>query len=444
MEPVARPWERSWAIAPTVRKAGCAMVHQDGDKAGEVTVDGGQGRLLTTLERLLAIRSTDVKGALDEASQIIAEAMGVDKVDTFVYDPSAKTLVALGTSATTMGRRQHEIGLDRLPVANGGRVVEVFLAGVPFYTGRSDEDPDELRGIKEGLGVRSTVAAPIEIGGERRGVFSLVSAQPDAFTEQDLRFCIAAARWVSLILQRAELAEQIVQETAAQARQMAAEELIEVLAHDLKTPLTPMRAYLDLLRRSATREERTRDAGYIAQVAASLDRLQRIVEDLLDASRLERGIFALSPRPVDVVDLVRSTAAVLSGPDATIDVRAPDDLLVHADPDRLRQVLENLLGNALAHGPAGVPVVVQVGREEHMEGAWAVMSVHDAGPGIASELLPTLFDRFARGTRSTGLGLGLFLARGIAEAHGGTLTVESTPGQGTTFRLALPGVVVES
>lgn len=417
---------------------------QDNDKVEDVAAAGGQARLLALLERLLAIVLTDVKGALDQASQIVAEALSVDKIDTFVYDPSAETLVALGTSATPMGRRQHEIGLDRLPVANGGRYVEVFQTGVSFCSGRSGDDPHELRGIKEGLGVCSTVAAPIEIGGERRGVFSIVSAQPDAFSEEDLRFGEAAARWVGLILQRAELAELAVQETAAQARRVTAEELIQILAHDLKTPLTPMRGYLGLLCRAATREGRTRDTGYIAQIAEGMDRLQRMIEDLLDTSRLEQGIFALSPQPVDVADLTRGTAAMLSGSDATIDVRAPDALVVPVDPNRLRQALENLLGNALAHGSDGAPVIVQVDREERADGTWAVVSVRDTGPGIAPELLPTLFERFARGARSTGLGLGLYLARGIAEAHGGTLTVASTPGQGTTFRLALPHADRES
>jgi signal transduction histidine kinase len=411
---------------------------QDNARNWEVAVGAGQARLLMTLERLLAIRATDVKGALDEASEIVAQAMGVDKVDAFIYDPSAETLVALGTSATPMGRRQHAIGLDRLPVANGGRLVEVFRSGVPFRTGRSDEDPEELRGVKEGLGVRSTLAAPIEIDGERRGLFSIVSAQPDAFGEEDLRFCEATARWVALILHRAELAEQVVRETAAQVRRVAAEELIEVLAHDLKTPLTPMRGYVDLLRSFAEREGRARDVGYATQVSAGLERLQRMIDDLMDVNRLELSLFALLLQPVDLAELVRRTADVLEAPNAPIVVRAPDDLVVSADADRLRQALENLIGNALAHGPGGAPVAVQVDREERTGGPWAVVRVRDAGPGIAPELLPTLFERFARGAGSTGLGLGLYLARGIAEAHGGTLTVESTPGQGTTFHLALP------
>lgn len=97
-----------------------------------------------------------------------------------------------------------------------------------------------------------------------------------------------------------------------------------------------------------------------------------------------------------------------------------------------------MIGNALQHTPEGAPVAVQIEQETREDGDWAVLSVRDEGPGIAPNLLPTLFDRFARGAGSQGLGLGLYLARGIAKAHGGALTVESRLGAGTTFRLSIP------
>ena len=109
-----------------------------------------------------------------------------------------------------------------------------------------------------------------------------------------------------------------------------------------------------------------------------------------------------------------------------------------ADADRLRQALENLLSNALRYSPEGMPVIVEVHTERQEESTWAAITVHDAGPGISPELLPRLFTRFASGGSNKGLGLGLYLAHGIALAHGGTLTVDSRPGKGASFRLALP------
>ncbi len=103
--------------------------------------NGDERRLLDTLEHLLDIRATDLKGALDEASDLVAEAVGADKADAFLLDPASTTLVAMGTSDTPMGRQQHRLGLNRVPVANSGRAVEVFQTGDSYRTGHADEDP---------------------------------------------------------------------------------------------------------------------------------------------------------------------------------------------------------------------------------------------------------------------------------------------------------------
>jgi two-component system, OmpR family, sensor kinase len=100
--------------------------------------------------------------------------------------------------------------------------------------------------------------------------------------------------------------------------------------------------------------------------------------------------------------------------------------------------VENLLSNAIQHSPEDVPVALTLRRETHERREWAVIHVHDRGPGIPPEALPTVFNRFEKGHNSGGLGLGLYLARGIAEAHGGTLLVESEPSQGSSFYLSLP------
>jgi two-component system, OmpR family, sensor kinase len=163
-----------------------------------------------------------------------------------------------------------------------------------------------------------------------------------------------------------------------------------------------------------------------------------MIADLLDTSRLEQGIFPLTPMLTDLAALARETAATLETADDEIVVRTPDELPMEVDPQRVRQVLENLLTNARTHSPDGVAVILERATEARDDEHWAVITVRDAGPGIASDVLPRLFTRFAAGRGTTGLGLGLYLARGIVEAHGGTLTAESPPGEGATFRVALP------
>src|SRR5438105_3362464 len=103
-----------------------------------------QDRLLTILEGLLELPATEVKATLDQATSLIAEVLAADKVDAFFHDPASDTLVALGTSDTPMGRQQRAIGMDRLPLANGGRTVEVFLMGTSYLSGHVDRDPEEL------------------------------------------------------------------------------------------------------------------------------------------------------------------------------------------------------------------------------------------------------------------------------------------------------------
>src|ERR1700682_2050606 len=116
-----------------------------------------QNRLLTTLERLLELPATEGNTTLNQAAQLVAEVLAADKVDVFFHESANETLVALGTSDTPLGRRQHAIGMDRLPLANGGCTVEVFLSGNSYLTGHADQDPNELVGIRVGLGVKSEI-----------------------------------------------------------------------------------------------------------------------------------------------------------------------------------------------------------------------------------------------------------------------------------------------
>jgi two-component system OmpR family sensor kinase len=182
-------------------------------------------RLLTLLQRLLTIQSPEMRPALNEASSLIAETFGADKVDIFLYQPDADSLVALGTSETPMGERQHALGLNRLPVSNGGRAGWVFKTGEPYVTNRADRDPEELPGVVHGLGIRSTLTYPLTIKGERRGVLQLDSAAPDFFRPTDVEALAPVAGWISLILHRAELLEARVERAEAHGRQQAGDEI---------------------------------------------------------------------------------------------------------------------------------------------------------------------------------------------------------------------------
>jgi signal transduction histidine kinase len=337
-----------------------------------------------------------------------------------------------------MGRRQVALGLNRMALSNGGRAAEVFHRGEPYRSSHVDEDPEELPGVKHALGVRSALMVALDVDGVRRGVLQVDSAEPSRFTEEDLAFLGAVAQWVGLMLHRAELVERTAQDAAEQARQSTATELITILAHDLRAPLTPVDGYLAMIQQTAEREGQDQYLQYATRARRGVKRLERMLSDLLDTTRLEQGLFELTLEPVDLAVLVQETADLLRSPTALIEVRAPGYLVAEVDANRLRQALENLLSNALRHSPDGMAVIIELTTEQGTGGTVAVITVQDAGPGIAPDLLPRLFTRFASEGNTKGLGLGLYLARGIAVAHGGTLTVDSTPGKGASFRLELP------
>jgi len=262
----------------------------------------------------------------------VATTLGADKVDVFLYEARIDTLVALGTSNTPMGRKQEALGLDRLPLSNRGKTVEVFQTGQPYHSGHVAQDPGELPGVKEGLGVRSVLVVPLEVEGTRRGALQVDAAQPEQFTAADLAFLQAVAQWVGLLLHQAELAERVAQEAAEQARQRTATDLITMLAHDLRAPLSPLLGYLSMLERRAAREGQDRYVEYARRGQRSVQRLERMLDDLLDSTRLEQGLFALRLEPVDLAALVRETAALLQTPTAPIEVRGPVELVAVAMP----------------------------------------------------------------------------------------------------------------
>src|SRR5689334_1031490 len=164
----------------------------------------GQDRLLTTLERLLEVQPSTLTAAMDQVATLVAEALDAEKVDAFVHDAATATLDAVGTSVTPLGSKQKATGLDHLPLANGGRTVQVFLTGRPHFDAQVQDDDEELSGIRRELGVRSQIAVPLEVGEVRRGVLCAVSTQADYFADRDVLFLRAVSRWVATMLQRIE------------------------------------------------------------------------------------------------------------------------------------------------------------------------------------------------------------------------------------------------
>jgi signal transduction histidine kinase len=397
-------------------------------------------RRVRALEALLQITSGDLAGALTHASDEVSAAFGADKVDAFVLDSRRNSLVALGTSNQPLSVLERQVGLDVLPIANGGRAVQVFQDGT-FASGEVDRDPEELIGIRQTLKVKSQIGVPLEIGGTRRGVLLITSLRPDFFNSGDVRFAESVARWVGVLAHRAELTETIGKNAVEQGRRLAAEELITILAHDLRNYLNPMSIRLSIVCSRAERERREADVRDLTQAQASLRRLSDLITDILDVTKLERGVFSMRPETVNLPVLVRDVASAMSTAEQPIVAKAAEELTVAGDPARLKQCLENLLGNAIKHSPKRAAVEVIVRSELVDTKPMARVEIVDSGPGVAPDLLPHLFDRFVAGGTQKGLGLGLYIAKQIAVLHEGELTLESELGKGTKVTLMLPAAV---
>jgi signal transduction histidine kinase len=400
-------------------------------------------RLLDVLEQLLQLTGADLKAALSRVSDVIARSSAADKVDAFLYDASRDSLAAAGSSTQPLSQLQRELGLDVLQLSNGGRAVNVYRTGETYLSAHVDQDEEELPGIRDALKVRSALGVPLEVGGQRRGMIMLASQRPEFFTEVDARFMETVARWVGVVTHRAELAEQIGRNAIEQGRRAGAEELVTVLAHDLRNYLAPLNMRLHVLRIRAERERRDEDLGDIELLGRSINRLGELVNDILDVSRIDRGVFQIRPQRIELSGLVRDIVGAFESAQHAIQVTVQqgDAIYVAGDAARLRQCLENLIANAIQKSPASAPINVFVRREERPgHEREALVEVIDEGPGIPPEQLPYLFDRFHTGSSGEGLGLGLYLAKRIAGVHGGDLTAESPPGKGARFTLAIPAL----
>ncbi|MDC3958950.1 PAS domain S-box protein [Polyangium jinanense] len=213
------------------------------------------------------------------------------------------------------------------------------------------------------------------------------------------------------------------------------QEWTSVVAHDLRQPVTTITTLASMLARSSADPTARRRAERIVE---SAERLGRMIGDLLDLSRIEAHRLELVRAPTDIPELLAHVIEA-SGDRERVTLSICGDLpVVSVDAQRLEQVAENLLSNALKYGTPGTPIEVVAERR----GAEIMVAVRNQGPGIVAEDMRTLFERFKRGRAQggsiKGLGLGLYIVRGLVEAHGGRVHAESVPGESTTFTFSLP------
>ncbi len=295
--------------------------------------------------------------------------------------------------------------------------------------------PERLAALRE-LDPRSLVCVPLISAGRVIGAVTLVASESGRrYDTDDLAMAEELARRAALAVENARLFKEALAATRAR------DDMLGVVAHDLRNPLNTIIMASDLMM------EIPPDAGIstghrsVAMIRRAADRMNRLIQDLLDVKRIESGRLAVDPRPqpvatvvCDAIEMLRPLAVSSA---LTLGVEIPNDLpQAQIDSPRIHQVLSNLVGNAIKFTPAGGSITV---RAAPLAGEVRI-SVVDTGPGIAAEQLPHLFGQYwqANNRDHRGIGLGLAIAKGIVDAHKGRIWVESTLGEGSRFHFTLP------
>jgi signal transduction histidine kinase len=327
------------------------------------------------------------------------------------------------------------------PVAES--IFEAIASGRTVYR-RDMEDlrhPEEAELLR--LGLRSRLTAPLLVGSTAVGLISFVREDPDAFSTEEVELASLIGRLAATAVQniRAYDAEH---HTVEELRRLSAlrADFVSLVSHELRSPMAAVIGAAQTLQQRWRELSPEQRESFLALIADETSRLADLIADVLDTSRIEAGTFTYRFDDVDVGELAEEAVASASVGQDEVPIRA----IVHrplpavrGDRVRLRQVLANLIDNAVKWSKGGEHVDVEVSA---MNGR-VIIGVSDRGPGIPREEHGVIFEKFGRakgGAGRSGTGLGLFIARSIAEAHGGTVEVRSVLGQGATFTLTLPGL----
>jgi signal transduction histidine kinase len=367
-----------------------------------------------------------------------------------LYDPTEEALSVQATHGYDLAK------LDQVRIASGeARCGKAFQMGQPelysspetIVAATANMSPANIQIVRAAtVGLKrpqSAVCIPLLSGETKVGVLMLENLHDaNSFTPSDLPFLQTVADLVALSVEGARLRENFQSAQALSEANRLKAELISTLAHEMRTPLTSIKGYSTALLMEEVTFDPETQREFLQFIDEECDVLQTLIHDLLESSIIDAGLLRLEPQPVQLPrlaktvmdDIARRTEIhrfLLDFPD-----RFP---IVDADPDRIMQVLRNLLDNSVKYSPDGGLIVVrgEVRREE------VIVSVADQGVGLTPEHLNRLFEKFFRaksllGRHVVGSGLGLPISRTIVESHGGHIWAESQVGEGTKLYFALP------
>jgi PAS domain S-box-containing protein len=407
--------------------------------AGPIWSDGRVDGAVVVFRDVLAVKSS-------ERTQRLLASASAALGDSLDYRATLAALVSCTVPAfadlcfvdeieeagsISSGRAAHQTDVPAT-----GRAVLVESTSPPA---RFDEDAGPQSKRVDARGARSLIVVPLSMRGRTFGTVTFGMAESGRrYLSRDLGVAEELGRRAATAIDNARVHRAL--QDAVRAR----EDLLAVVSHDLRTPLnTVVMAAGRLLKHHPASERTTRDRRALEMIEQAGRRMERLTDDLLDVSSIEAGHLAVNPAPTAVGTLIAEVletmapSAMAKGLELVAHLEA--SVLIRCDRDRIFQALSNLVGNAIKFTPPAGRIALSANPAD----GFVRFAVADSGPGIAQDLLPHVFERYrqAAETASMGRGLGLFITKGIIEAHGGTIRVDSVVGVGTTFFFDLPRVV---
>jgi signal transduction histidine kinase len=400
-------------------------------------------------------RRADVLEAATRCARALSSSLDLDEAfEAFIRElrgfvPFDRMAIVLEEGGTAQVMAVAGVGAEvvfsrgtRQPVGET-LLAEILRTGRPVYReDMVDAAYSEEREFAE-LGLRCRIAAPLLQGPRAFGMISLVRREARSFNTQEVELVGLLGRLVASAVQniRAYEAER---STVEELRRLSAlrADFVSLVSHELRAPMASVVGSAQTLRQRWRELNPDQRESFLALIGSETERLAALVGDVLDTSRIDAGTFTYRFGDVDLGALVRDSVAGMSLAQDEVSVVADvqgELPSVRGDRDRLQQVLTNLLDNAVKFSPAGDEVRVNAFQQDSR----VRIEVSDRGPGVPADQQRVIFEKFGRGNTTgshgkPGTGLGLFIARSIAEAHGGELEVSSAPDLGATFALILP------
>ena len=400
-----------------------------------------ENRLLSEVGKILVSAGADFRAVLTDVANLlignIADWCSIDLVQDgqirrtkVIHSDSSKAAICEALERYPVHRRQNIVS-DVLQTQKTLLVSDV----TPAYLETLGQSAEHLQ-LLRGLDPSSFIIVPLIARGQPLGTLAFGASHGSRrYGHSDVRLAEALASRAALALDNARLHASL--ERAICAR----DEVLGLVAHDLRNPLNSINLSAQVLERRFSKEGAGENKKTAENIRSSAQRANRLIEDLLDVTRIEAGQLSIELGPFAagqlVLDVVEQQQLLASA--SSIELRSevagtlPE---IWGDRNRCLQVLENLIGNALKFTPPGGRVTVGAAPGEGEVRVW----VADSGAGIAAEDLPHVFDRFwqAKKTERSGAGLGLQICKGLIEGHGGRIWVESALGRGTTFHFTIP------